>query len=123
MALFIAEHAAVMTCDHLSSLCKNCFPDSKVASQIQIKRSKCSGIIKNILYPHFMDDITKAVGNDHYSLLLDESTDISDTKYLGIAIIYFDSLKKKIVSTFLNLTVLEECDACSCPPVPFWRVN
>ena len=111
MALFIAEHTAVMTCDHLSSLCKNSFPDSKVASQIQIKRSKCSGIIKNILYPHFMEDITKTIENDYYSLLLDESTDISDTKYLGIAIIYFDSLKKKIVSTFLSLTVLEECNA------------
>lgn len=42
-----------------------------------------------------MDDIKQSVEENYYSLLLDESLDISDTKYLGIAIIYFDCLKKK----------------------------
>ena len=57
IALFIAEHTSIIKCDHLNSLCKNCFKDSRIATQIQIKRTKCSGIIKNILYSHFMDDI------------------------------------------------------------------
>ena len=98
MALFIAENTAVSTCDHLSALCKNCSSDSKVASQIQIKRSNCSGIIKNVLYPHFTEDITNRVGNDHCSLLLDESIGIIDTKYLRIAIIYYEFEKGDCVN-------------------------
>lgn len=111
MAMFVAAHTAVATCDHLNNLCKGCFTDSKIASMVQMKRSKCSGIIKNILYPHFMTDVTAAVGDRHYSLLIDESTDISVHKYLGMAIIYHDDLKGKIISTFLSLSELEECNA------------
>ena len=113
MAMFVAAHTAVSTCDHLNNLCKGCFTDSKTASMIQMKRSKCSGIIKNILYPHFMRDVTDAVGDRHYSLLIDESTDISVHKYLGMAIIYHDDLKGKIISTFLSLSELEECNAAA----------
>lgn len=76
MALFIVDHTAVMTCDQLSCLCENCFPDSKVTSQIQMKKSTCSGVIKNIWYPHFLADITDAIGNNYCSLLLHESTDM-----------------------------------------------
>ena len=56
MALFIAEHTSISTCDHLNDLYKTSFSDSKIASMIQIKRSKCSAILKNVLYPHFKND-------------------------------------------------------------------
>lgn len=111
MAMFVAAHTAVATCDHLNNLCKGCFADSRVATMVQMKRSKCSGVIKNILYPHFMTEITTAVGNKPYSLLIDESTDISVHKYLGAAIIYHDEVKGKIISTFLSLSELNECSA------------
>lgn len=111
MAMFVAAHTAVITSDHLNNLCKGCFTDSMTASMVQMKRSKCSGIIKNILYPHFMEDVTAAVGEKHFSLLIDESTDISVHKYLGMAIIYHDEVKEKIISTFLSLTELTDCNA------------
>lgn len=111
MAMFVAAHTAVATCDHLNNLCKGCFTDSTTASMVQMKRSKCSGIIKNILYPHFMEDVTAAVGEKHFSLLIDESTDISVHKYLGMVIIYHDDAKGKIISTFLSLTELDDCNA------------
>ncbi|XP_068245583.1 zinc finger protein 862-like [Palaemon carinicauda] len=111
MALFIAEHTSVSTCGHLNSLCKACFTDSKIASMTSIKRSKCSAILKNVLYTHFMSDLKNSVGDNAFSLLIDESTDISINKYLGIAIIYHDEIRGQIMSTFLSLTKLEECNA------------
>lgn len=111
IALFVAEHTSMATSDHLSELCKSCFPDSSVAARIQVRRSKCSGIIKNVLYPHFMSELRKGIGNNLYSLLLDESTDCSDRKFLGIAIIYNDEEKERIISSFLSLTELEESNA------------
>ena len=49
MAMFIAEHTSIVTCDHLTDLCKSSFKDSRVAAQIQMKRTKCSGVIKKCI--------------------------------------------------------------------------
>lgn len=48
---------------------------------------------------------------DMYSVLIDESTDIAVHKYLGIAINYLSKSKKKIITTFLSLEELVECNA------------
>ncbi|KAM8701643.1 hypothetical protein ACLKA7_001852, partial [Drosophila subpalustris] len=48
------------------------------------------------------------IGDAKYSLLLDESTDISVCKILGVAINYFSSTRSVMVSTFLSLVPLEE---------------
>ena len=49
------------------------------------------------------------VGEQRFSLLLDESTDVSVSKlmYLGVVIRYFSETKKTIFSTFLGLVELE----------------
>ena len=46
-----------------------------------------------------------------YSLFVDESTDVSVTKYLGVAINYISRRQQCLVSTFLTLTELNECNA------------
>ncbi len=45
------------------------------------------------------------------SLLLDESTDVSVSKYLGIVILYFSEDKANVVATYLGLVELEGGDA------------
>lgn len=44
-ALFVAEHCAMNTTDHLGEACKWIFQDSKVASNIKIHRTKCTNVI------------------------------------------------------------------------------
>ena len=110
-ALFIAEHCSILTCDHLTDFCKAAFPNSKIATGMKLRRTKCSALLKNVLKPHFLDDLKQDIGDEKFSLLLDESTDISYTKYLGIVIIYFSKSKKKVVSSFLELAKLPQCTA------------
>lgn len=57
-------------------------------------------MIKNILAPHFIQEIVPDLGDQEYSLLLDESTEISINKFLGNAIRYFSQSLKTIISTF-----------------------
>lgn len=78
---------------------------SKCTEKVQMHRTKCANIIKNLLGPHFIQDLKNDVGDNKFSLLLDESTDISVQKYLGI-IIYFRLKQNKIVTTFLDLAPL-----------------
>ena len=45
------------------------------------------------------------------SAFIDESNDISVLKLLGISIVYYSNILKEIVSTYLGLVEIEECDA------------
>jgi hypothetical protein len=85
--------------------------DSKVLDKVQIHRTKCRNIIRNILCTHFEHNLLIDIGNNKFSLLLDEFNDISVLKVLGVSVIYYSNIKDKVVSTYLGLTHLEKCDA------------
>lgn len=55
----------------------------------------------------------QSIRKNPYSLLIDESTDISVTKFLGIIVIYFDREMGKTISTYLTLVEITNCDAQS----------
>ncbi|XP_046805584.1 uncharacterized protein LOC124419612 [Lucilia cuprina] len=99
LCMYIAVHSSIKPVDHLGELCKAKFD----CASIKLHRTKCSKIIKNVLGPHFNEELTNDIGNSYYSILIDESTDVSFTKTLGLAIIYFSQRKNVIVSTFLNI--------------------
>jgi hypothetical protein len=44
---------------------------------------------------------------------VDELNDISVTKYLGIAVVYYSKFQNKIVTTFFGLLELIECNAAA----------
>ena len=90
---------------------KDAIHDSETVSKLQMHRTKWTIIIKNVLSPHFQDDLLHGIGKGNYSLLLDESNDIAVHKRLGIAIIYFSQYQKRASSTYLNVVELEPCNA------------
>ncbi|XP_068210356.1 E3 SUMO-protein ligase KIAA1586-like [Palaemon carinicauda] len=110
LCLFIAKHCAISSCDDLVDIIKKRFSD-KTATELAMHRSKCTAVLKNVLMPHFIAKLKEDIGDRKYSILLDESTDISVVKYLGLAIHYFSENSQKLVSTFLHLAPLEDCDA------------
>ena len=111
IALFLCCHSAISNCDHLVEMLKNKVCDSKIITNMRMHRTKCSNIIKNTLYCHFAADLLNDIGKSKYSLLIDESNNISVLKLLGISIIYHSSIHKKIVSTYLGLIEIEQCNA------------
>lgn len=58
-------------------------------------RTKCGNIIKNVLASYFVQELRNDIRNSPFSILIDESTDISTDKYLGCTILYYSSCKKK----------------------------
>lgn len=100
ICLFIAAHSSVLSCDHLGELCKNCFKSSEAADSMKLHRTKCTGIICNVLAPHFQNELKNKINNGPFSILIDESTDISVLKFLGIIIMYFDTDRRQVTSTY-----------------------
>lgn len=111
ICLFVAAHSSVLSCDHLGELCKKCFKSSEAADSMKLHRTKCTGIICNVLAPHFQKELKNKINNGPFSILIDESTDISVLKFLGITIMYFDTDIKQVTSTYLSLVEMESCDA------------
>lgn len=92
-------------------MCAKAFPDSNAACAMKLHRTKCSEIIRNVLAPHFKSVLREDIGDTNYSLEIDESTDISVQKYLGLVIRYYSRSMEKINTTFLSITELETADA------------
>lgn len=63
-----------------------------------------------MIAPHFQLDLKEDIGSSKFSLLIDESTDIAVINYLGTVIIYFSHHLNKIITTFLDLVPLINCD-------------
>lgn len=80
ICMFLAVHSSIATADHLSDICKNRFD----CSSIKLHRTKCTNIIKNVLGPYFQKELSLDIGNGYYSILIDESSDVTMTKILGM---------------------------------------
>lgn len=68
----------------------------------------------NTFYAHFtLIDLLNSIGSRHYSILIDESTNISVIKLLGITILYFSKDTSEVISTYLALVETTTCDVIS----------
>ncbi|KAJ4441525.1 hypothetical protein ANN_11381 [Periplaneta americana] len=87
------------------------FKGADHASLLGLHCTKCSGLIRNILFQHFKSELQSDIDSGHFSLLIDESTDISVVKLLAVCIVYYSKQQHTIVSTFLGIVELEQGNA------------
>uniref|UniRef100_A0ABD2WDM7 DUF4371 domain-containing protein n=1 Tax=Trichogramma kaykai TaxID=54128 RepID=A0ABD2WDM7_9HYME len=110
IAAFIACHASFRTMDHLCDVLKATVPGM---SDFKMHRTKCSNVINNVIAPNVLLDLISDIGKMPFSLIVDESTDVSVHKYMCICIKYFSVAKKKIVTNYLGIIQLDRADAQS----------
>lgn len=81
LAGFFAEHnIPFLGADHLSDLLKEIFPDSEIAKCINVKRTKTTAIVKNVIGVSQKMELATKLKKQKFSLLTDESTDIGTVK-------------------------------------------
>lgn len=110
LAVYVATHSAVRSIDHLSDLLVQLGKKSTLES-LRMNRTKCSKLISNVISPALLIELVEDVGNEPYSLIVDESTDISVKKYMAVCIRYFSLMQKDIVIQFLGIITLTETTA------------
>lgn len=104
LVAFVAEHnIPFLAMDHLSELIKNLDPESEVLKNIQLKRTKSTSIMKNVIGRTHKEYLVGCLINTKFSILTDESTDISCVKQACIVVRYFNRDIGKIVSHFFDL--------------------
>lgn len=110
---FLSEHnIPFRVIDHLEAALKNWFPDSEICKKINLKRTKVTNVIKNVIAKAEKNEIAKVISKVKFSIMTDESTDISTAKSSCIIVRYFDEKTLKVRSDFWELCqVFKEDDS------------
>ncbi|CAD6216271.1 GSCOCG00011330001-RA-CDS, partial [Cotesia congregata] len=111
ISAFIGEHCSLLTVDHLISILPQLDPSSDALKNLKLHRTKCSMLIKNVLGPSMLEDLIEEIGDSPYSIIFDESTDLSTLKVLCIMVRFFSHKKKQVVTTFYRIIKIIKCDA------------
>lgn len=111
LSVFFAEHnVATHVIDHLTPLLKDVFTDSKICKDIQLGRTKCTEIIKNVVGKYETDLLAGDLRKMLFSVLVDESTDVGNKKTLCVVVRYAKNFK--VNTQLLELVQLNAAD-CS----------
>ncbi len=63
LAMAIAEHCSILSCDHIGKACKAAFPDSSAAKHFRMHRTKCTEMINGVLAPYFLKRLVSDIGD------------------------------------------------------------
>lgn len=92
MTLFAVEHNIsfnTLSMDHFSQLIKVFCPDSKIAEKITCNRTKATKVIENVTGKYSFNQLVSLLQITKFSLIVDESTDISSTKSLALVVRFY----------------------------------
>ena len=78
------------------------FPDSEIASNMKMKRTKCTNVV-NKLGTYATEQLANKLKNSKFSIIIDETTDCSVQKSCAVIIKFFDSVKNEIKTQMLDL--------------------
>lgn len=102
---FLVEHnLSFKTVDHLTELLKNIFSDSKIAQKISLKRTKATAIATAVIGETEKEILASKLKRNKFSVISDESTDISTQKSSCIVVRFYDDNSKQIISKFWELS-------------------
>ena len=113
LAVFIAEHSAIKSVDHLGELLSQISNQASIFKNIRIHRTKCSKLLLNVIAPSLHKELVEDIrqSGSFYSLILDESTDVSWQKCLCMMIRYYSCRHRTIVTPLYSLVNIERGDA------------
>lgn len=105
LAVYIAMHSSVQSIDHLCEILK-VVGNGTPLEKTRLHRTKCGNLIKYVIAPSLLEELIEDLGEKCYSLIVDESTDVSVVKYLCVCIKYFSEKQVKVVTRYLGKCLL-----------------
>lgn len=115
---FIAENnlpfsLANSVIDLVKALCPSNSAEKDSLQKMSMSRTKCVNIARQGLGFNFSKSLVEILKTTMFSIIPDETTDISSEKQLALCVVYFDYEKMEPVTSFFDMAVVEKCDAQS----------
>lgn len=117
LATFVACHSSIRTIDHLTDIFNRYSQEDQQTRQasgassikqgtpsetLHLHKTKCAAVIMNVVAPSLLNQLLLDVGNSLFSIIVDESTDVSTEKLLCINIKYYSEKSNNIKLQFLT---------------------
>lgn len=102
-ALFAEHNVPIRLSEHFVPLLQSALPDSEILKKVTMGRTKTTNIITKVLGRNQFENIINILKKKKFSVLVDESTDISSVKTICVCVRYFDEKMGCIVSNFFGL--------------------
>ena len=96
LALHVICHSSINSIDHLTDLLRLLGKGSRL-EKVQMHRTKCSKLTMNVIAPVFLKELVDDIGDTPYSIIVDESTDVSVMKYMAYCVRYFSEKLQNVV--------------------------
>lgn len=84
---------------------------------------KCTKLVTRVLGPGFRKQVLHDLGNGKFSLLIDESTDVSTLPMLCLVLRYVSMKERQVVTTFYRWAVWSVSDECQTENLLFRLVR
>lgn len=97
----------------LIDLFKNIAKDDEIVIELKCGRTKAVETANNILSKSSLEDFCEQLRRKKFSIIIDETTDISTSKVLAVVVRYFDDKLGKVCDRLLNLIELDNSDSKS----------
>lgn len=66
-------------------------------------------LIQNVVTPVYLKELINDVGDSPYSLIVDEVTDNSASKFMGACVRYYSKIHREMITDFLGLIQVTGC--------------
>ena len=108
MAAYCACHCSVKSIDHLGAVLKATGKGSPLEN-LRLHRTKCTKLITNVIAPEYLKDLVKDIRQRPYALIVDEATDVTANKFMGICVMYYSESRQAMVVDFLGMVEVSSC--------------
>lgn len=110
LAYFANHNIAFQAVEVLTPVLQDIFKGSKVAQSLTLHRKKCTSIINNVLAPVEISETIEIIRTCPFSVLVDESTDISSHKFLCVLVHYVHPKAGTVHTRLLELVAIDATD-------------
>ena len=112
LAAFMAEHGMPFSqADHLTELVKKMFPKCDDAQKIAMKKTKALYVMQEGIALEESKKIAKICRENKFSLMIEESTDVSVSQVLAVMVRFFDKSKCKVTDALLDIVEVDDPSA------------
>lgn len=105
--MLVSEHGSTLAVDHLGELLTSLDTNSVTMKGLQLHHTKCTRLLKQVIAPSLMQDLRDDIGNSFFSLIIDESINVSNIHCLGIVIRFYSMKSRSLVDTMYRLVSIE----------------
>lgn len=105
-SFLVENNLPISMCEEIIPFLRSIFPSDPTLKKVSLGKQKATNTLRQVLGFHFMKENIELLQKHKFSLIVDETTDLSTASQLALLGMYFDESEFKVVYVFISLIEL-----------------